>query len=94
MKTTTQLQKVLSCDCGATARNNTKERGMFLRRHPITPESTDEQIQAHIDRQKRRKAEAETRAAEAKQKALDQRVATAIIDYALAKLLNRRPINA
>ena len=26
--------KFLSCDCGATARNTSKERGRFKRRHP------------------------------------------------------------
>ena len=32
--------QTLVCTCGATARNNSKERGRFFRRHPVEPTAT------------------------------------------------------
>ena len=67
MKTTTQKQ--LTCPCGATARDTSKERGRFLRRHRYAAhpalDHPDMQplIAEHVEIQKRLKAEAEAKAA-------------------------------
>lgn len=82
MKTTTQ--EILSCDCGATARNTTKERGRFLRRHPITPATSDYDIDLHCSDQRHLKKLALDRTAILKQKTQSAAVATAIVGAAIA----------
>lgn len=52
MKTTLHT---LTCICGATARNTTKERGRFNRRHPVTALEGTEAAAEHIAEQARLK---------------------------------------
>ena len=60
---TTPTQKTLTCDCGAVAADTTKERGRFLRRHPLTLASTEEEIAEHIADQRQMRDKANARAA-------------------------------
>lgn len=78
---------VLSCDCGATARNTTKERGRFFRRHPITPATSEADLQAHIDDQRHLKKLALEREAIRTQKTKNDAAATATIAALFVKAL-------